>query len=86
MQTIKENIKIHAENCAQCLSCMLICSFIHSKSFNPSKAHIKIFPGHFSEKTWISTEIIFLESCKPSCWLCTQECAYDALEYTGDHV
>lgn len=79
----KENLRINPEKCAQCLSCMLICSFTHFKSFNPSKAHIQIRPGRYEGNSWIPTEIIFIESCKPSCWLCSQECAYGALEHIG---
>ncbi|MHA1649325.1 MAG: hypothetical protein ACTSYB_03945 [Candidatus Helarchaeota archaeon] len=79
----KQNIRINSKKCAQCLSCMLICSFIHSKSFNPSRAYIQIRPGHFEGSSWIPTEIRFLERCKPNCRLCAQYCAYGALEYIG---
>ncbi|MDD1777096.1 MAG: hypothetical protein LUQ65_02930 [Candidatus Helarchaeota archaeon] len=83
MQKPKSNIKINPENCAQCLSCMLICSFTHFKSFNPSKAHLQIIPGHLVEQTWIPTEIRFLQDCKPTCWLCVEYCAYEALQHLG---
>ena len=83
LEIIKTNIKTHPDNCAQCLSCALICSFTHVKSFNVSKAFIRIIPGRYEKHTWLPTEIKFLEGCKPSCWLCSQECAYDALEHIG---
>jgi len=78
---IKQNIKLNVNNCAQCLSCMLICSFIHTKSFNPSKSHIRIIPGVMEGKIWKPLEIQFLQTCRPKCWLCAQYCAYGALEH-----
>ncbi|MHA1263911.1 MAG: hypothetical protein ACTSRS_01630 [Candidatus Helarchaeota archaeon] len=79
VQKIKRNIKINPNNCAQCLSCMLICSFVHCKAFNPSQAYIQIIPGYFEGSQWIPTKIVFREECKPNCHLCSQYCAYDAL-------
>ena len=77
----KHNIIVYPENCAQCLSCMLICSFTHAKSFNPSKAQIQVIPGYFEGKNWIPIKIKFLEDCQETCWLCSQYCAYGALEH-----
>ncbi len=62
---------------------MLICSFTHFGTFNPSQAYIQISPGHFEDKVWIPTTIEFLEKCKPNCRLCVEYCAYDALKYVG---
>ena len=83
MQLKKQNIQINPENCAQCLSCMLICSFVHSKSFNPAKSYIQVRPGHFENETWIPIHIEFLDRCKPNCRLCAEYCAYGALTYQG---
>ncbi|MBD3227510.1 MAG: hypothetical protein GF329_04905 [Candidatus Lokiarchaeota archaeon] len=79
----KKNIKINAENCAQCLSCMLTCSFIKTRNFNVSKSSIIIYPGYFEGEKWIETTIKFLDSCRPNCRACVRNCIYNALEYIG---
>ena len=81
LQVTKKNIRVNVNNCAQCLSCMLICSFTHSKAFNPSKSSIRIIPGKLEAGIWTPIEIQFLQTCKPKCWLCAKYCAYGALEH-----
>ncbi|TFG05573.1 MAG: hypothetical protein EU536_01665 [Promethearchaeota archaeon] len=86
MTCLKTNIRVQPSNCAQCMSCMLICSFTHFKSFNPSQSYIQILPGHHEGQTWVPTSITFRAECRPNCWLCSQYCAYGALEYIGGSI
>lgn len=72
------SIKIAPEKCTNCLACQLICSYQHTRSFNPSKSRIKIKPGYFKNGTWISNQISF-ENCVKGCRLCINYCAYGAI-------
>ena len=83
MKKGKNNIKVEINNCAQCLSCMLICSFLKLKSFNPSESNILVKPSYFDNNEWVKTEIEFLEDCKSSCRACVNACFYGALKYIG---
>jgi hypothetical protein len=64
---------------------MLICSFIKSKTFNISKSSILIHPGYFDGEEWIETRIEFLDSCRPLCRACANNCIYHALTYVNEN-
>ncbi|MHA1377050.1 MAG: 4Fe-4S dicluster domain-containing protein [Candidatus Helarchaeota archaeon] len=71
MQT--NNIIIHEENCTGCLTCQLICSFIHKKIFNPADSYIIIEAKNDEKK------IGFTSECN-NCGVCAKYCLYKALE------
>ena len=66
-------IEIHEERCTGCVICKLCCSYIHYKTFNPSKANLEI-----EDKYGLQPKIIFLDSCT-NCGQCAQHCLYGAL-------
>jgi len=73
-----KDVNIIPEKCTNCLTCMLICSYIHTKSFNPSKSKIKIKPSYYKNNEWVPTEITF-EECKEDCKACLKYCVYKAI-------
>lgn len=67
----KKTIAVYEESCAHCLVCQLRCSFLLTKSFNPSQARIMV--------RWDDgAEITFTEDCT-QCGACAQACPYGAL-------
>jgi len=66
----KKKIRIDVQKCAQCLLCQLMCSFIHTGSFNISQSRIHI---DVSER-----QIDFSDECD-QCGICTHYCGYGAL-------
>lgn len=66
-------IEIHEERCTGCVICKLWCSYIHYKTFNPSKANLKI-----EDKYGLQPKIIFSDSCT-NCGQCAKHCLYGAL-------
>jgi len=66
-------IEIDEEKCTGCLICELWCSYIHHKTFNPSKANLKI-----EERYDLKPKIFFLDTCI-KCGQCAQHCLYGAL-------
>jgi Fe-S-cluster-containing hydrogenase component 2 len=72
------SIEVRPEQCAECLSCQLICSLTHTNSFNPLKAKILIdWTGRRPEK------ISFADDCL-DCGVCADYCAYGALRRKGE--
>ena len=72
----KKKAPVTAEwaKCRGCQICQLICSFVHEKVFNPSKASIQI------DRLGGDTEfgISFGPQCN-RCGLCVRYCLYGAL-------
>jgi Fe-S-cluster-containing hydrogenase component 2 len=70
----KARIKANWERCRGCQLCQLICSFVHEKVFNPTKAAILI------ERLAGDTEfgVTFSPRCV-RCGSCIQYCLYGAL-------
>jgi len=66
----RDNIGVNVENCVECSSCQLICSFAYSGAFNPEKSYLIIDPPN---------EIRFTEECRAGCILCTRYCQFGAL-------
>ena len=73
-EMIIKNIKINSEKCVGCRICQLTCSFLYHKSFNPSKARIKI-----SEVYGLVPNIEFTDDCV-QCGECANNCLYGALK------
>jgi anaerobic carbon-monoxide dehydrogenase iron sulfur subunit len=69
-----KKINITAENCVGCRICQLTCSFLYTKTFNPSKARINI-----SEVYGLVPIIEFSDDCV-YCGECANNCLYGALE------
>lgn len=65
------DVIIRAERCTGCLNCQLICSFIYTDAFNPSRARI-IISGDDEKKIW------FTEECT-GCQVCTNYCVYGTI-------
>lgn len=76
----KKILTIDPKNCSQCMSCMLICSFIHTNTFNPSRSFVKIKPSYHIDNEWQPIQIEFLEGCSENCRACANFCAYGALK------
>ena len=74
---IINKIKIDPEKCVGCRICQLTCSFLYYKSFNPSKARIKV-----CEVYSLTPIIEFTEECV-QCGECASSCLYGALELTA---
>ncbi len=70
----KRPVKAKWERCNGCQICQLICSFVHEKVFNPTKAAIRI------ERLGGKTEfgISFTPECD-HCGICADYCLYGAL-------
>jgi len=64
---------IHENNCTNCRTCQLRCSFLHFQEFNPSKAYILI------DSTGLFPKISFHKDCK-KCGICIDYCLYDVFE------
>ena len=79
---MKEKAPVTAdwEKCRGCQICRLICSFVHEKVFNPTKASIDV------KRLGGETEfgVTFLPRCN-RCGVCVRYCLYGALsqESTG---
>lgn len=71
---ISEKIKINPEKCVGCRICQLTCSFTYNKTFNPTKARIKIIDLY-----GLTPKIEFTEECV-QCGKCASNCLYGALE------
>lgn len=67
------DIEINEERCTGCLICELWCSYTNYKTFNPSRANLKI-----QDRYGLRPKIIFLDTCK-KCGQCAQHCLYGAL-------
>jgi len=65
-------VEFDAEKCSECMLCMLICSFIHSGSFNVFKAKLRIV----REKGVLRAA--FSRDCE-GCGKCVEVCCYGAL-------
>lgn len=63
--------------CAGCRRCQLACSWLHEKSFAPSRARIRI------EVDGPNCSITFAEECD-GCGVCADECFYGALVKRGE--
>ena len=61
--------------CTGCLRCALACSDLHTRSFNPSKARIRVVI-HGAR-----CDISFAEECT-GCGVCADSCLYGALVKT----
>ena len=72
----KRPVKAKWDRCNGCQLCQLICSFVHEKVFNPTKAAIRI------ERLGGKTEfgITFTPECD-HCGTCADYCFYGALTH-----
>ena len=68
-------ITLHPENCTGCLTCQIRCSLQWQKSFNPTKAFVRITPADNGFDFGIS----YSEECH-ACLICARHCPYGALE------
>ena len=70
----KARVVAEAEKCHGCQICQLICSFVHEKAFNPTKAAIHV------ERLAGETEfgVTLTPQCN-NCGVCVQYCLYGAL-------
>ncbi|MHA1265363.1 MAG: 4Fe-4S dicluster domain-containing protein [Candidatus Helarchaeota archaeon] len=73
MASSKSIIQITEDNCAGCLICQLICSFIYHKIFSTELAQIQINSSEYPPR------ISFLEGCT-QCFQCVDHCLYGALK------
>ena len=71
-------IQIESSQCVGCGLCMMACSWIKAKQFNPLKAFVDIQRDIEREGDW---DAQFTESCD-ACGFCAQWCHYDAIEFT----
>ena len=74
MEEKKPRVVAIWEKCRGCQICQLICSFVHEKVFNPTKAAIRI------ERLARETEfgVTFTPLCD-RCGVCVRYCLYGAL-------
>ena len=63
--------------CRVCYMCQLVCSLKQDKTFNPSKAYIKI-SSVIKPGGELDVGISFTDKCD-SCGLCVKYCVYGAL-------
>lgn len=66
-------IRIEADMCVGCLTCSLLCSFVHEGRFNPAAAHVEVKQFYESPN-----EIIFSARCD-DCGVCALYCPYGTL-------
>jgi len=71
----KYKIEIAEENCTGCLRCQLGCSYLYTKSFNPSAARIQV------TVSGVDCAISFADDCT-ECGICADQCFYGALRKT----
>ena len=75
MRTENKKVIIHAENCAGCLSCQLICSLTYQKEFNPLKAFLHV---RYLGRAGNDNLVYFSDECN-ECGLCAEYCHFNAL-------
>jgi formate hydrogenlyase subunit 6/NADH:ubiquinone oxidoreductase subunit I len=65
-------LSVHPENCAGCLRCQLICSYLYSKKFEVSSARLIVVAREPEYR------IEFTEDCN-YCGKCAEHCFYGAI-------
>jgi len=73
----KYEIQVCAEKCSGCLNCGLACSELHTKTFNPRAARVRV------EFTGVDVTISFSDECN-QCGTCADHCLYGALVKTTE--
>ncbi|MEW5733845.1 MAG: 4Fe-4S binding protein [Thermodesulfobacteriota bacterium] len=68
----KFRIQAVLENCTGCMRCMLACSDLHTKAFNPSAARLQVVVSG------PDCSIRFTDDCT-GCGVCSDHCFYEAL-------
>ena len=69
----KYRIESHPENCTGCRRCQLACSDLHTKTFNPSMARIRV------KMVGTQCSITFIQECE-ECGICVDDCFFGSLQ------
>lgn len=61
-------LKFDLKSCTGCKLCLLACSAVHEKIFNPEKARIRIFHDYIGDEVVIRAErCVFCKKCEDVC-------------------
>ena len=69
----KYEIIVSPERCTGCLLCQLACSYLYTRSFNPSAGRIMV------DVSGVDCRICFTDECN-GCGVCVDHCLYNALQ------
>ncbi|HDN90890.1 MAG TPA: 4Fe-4S dicluster domain-containing protein [Candidatus Aenigmarchaeota archaeon] len=78
------HLEIDLEKCIDCKNCMLMCSFVNEKVFNPKLSRIKVSREDYTKLSWNVCQQHEVSLCKENS--CIRACPRGAISKKGGRI